>query len=155
MYLVAFIKIFISKNNYNPRTTEPDQFEQNVYSSTEGMIGSIKQSVDVFKLLLTPLPLPIMSLSQQIVKNSLLFLIAPIGEALDIVLDGLYIVQLARVLNRFWIKAKIIRIMLNVYFLSVAKDIVLHIALLIIFFQKSFELTAQVISLTKTSSNRN
>ena len=149
MYLVAFIKIFISRNNYKPRTSEPDPFEQNVYSQSEGIIGSISKSFEVFKLLLTPLPLPIMSLSQQIVKNSLLFLIAPIGEALDIVLDGLYIVQLARVLNRFWIKAKIIRIMLNVYFISVAKDIILHIVLLTIFFRKSLELTAQVISFSK------
>ena len=47
------------------------------------------------------------------VKNSIIFLVAPLVEALDVVLDGIYIVRLARVLNRFWIEARIIRLMLK------------------------------------------
>ena len=57
------------------------------------------------------------------VKNSIMFLVAPLAEALDVVLDGIYIVRLARVLNRFWIEARIIRLMLKLYMVAVVKGL--------------------------------
>ena len=75
----------------------------------------------MIKLTLTPLPLPILKASETMVKNSIMFLVAPLAEALDVVLDGIYIVRLARVLNRFWIEARIIRIMLKLYMVAVVK----------------------------------
>ena len=42
---------------------------------------------------------------------------------LDVVLDGIYIVRLARVLNRFWIEARIIRLMLKLYMVAVVKGL--------------------------------
>ena len=61
-----------------------------------------------------------------LLKDYVLFLITPVVEAADVVLDGMYIVKLARALNRFWISASIIRLMLKFYIVAVVKDVILN-----------------------------
>ena len=78
-----------------------------------------------------------------IVKQSILFLLAPIAESLDIVLDGIYIVRLSRILNRFWIEAKIIKLLLKLYIVAVVKDIIFNFIILVFLFQDSLELSPQ------------
>ena len=78
-----------------------------------------------------------------LLKDSILFLLAPVSEALDVVLDGIYIVRLARILNRFWIEAKIIKIMLKLFMVSVVKDILFNFIILVFLFRESLELSPQ------------
>ena len=126
MYIVWFVKIFVKRIDFQSNESDyKDEFEtfKSEYdkSKTEGRSGrftqcvgnSIKNSFQIIKLLLTPLPLPTLSVSMTIIKQSALFLIAPVAESLDIVLDGIYIVRLSRILNRFWIKASLIKLMLK------------------------------------------
>ena len=79
----------------------------------------------------------------RIVKQSVLFLLAPVAESLDIILDGTYIVRLSRVLNRFWIKAKLIKLMLKLYMVAVVKDVILNFVILVFLFKDSLELSPQ------------
>ena len=78
-----------------------------------------------------------------IVKQSILFLLASFTEALDVVLDGIYIVRLSRILNRFWIKAKIIKLMLKLYMVAVVKDVIFNFVILVFLFRDSLELSPQ------------
>ena len=72
-----------------------------------------------------------------LMKDYVLFLITPIVEAADIVLDGLYVIKMARALNRFWISASIIRLMLKFYIVAVVKDVILNFFLITTFFTES------------------
>ena len=78
-----------------------------------------------------------------LIKHYVLFLMIPVVEAADVVLDGLYIVKLARALNRFWISASIIRLMLKFYIVAVVKDIILNFLLIMSFFSESVTLSPQ------------
>ena len=113
MYLVGFINVLLKRNSVFKPEVKTDIFDYNEFTTKGGRaakIGqSIKNSFTTVAYLLTPLPLPKLSVTQVLLKNSILFLIAPISEAIDVVLDGIYIVRLARVMNRFWIEAKIIK----------------------------------------------
>ena len=78
-----------------------------------------------------------------LMKDYVLFLITPIVEAADIVLDGLYVIKMARALNRFWISASIIRLMLKFYIVAVVKDVILNMFLITTFFTESVILSPQ------------
>ena len=62
----------------------------------------------------------------KILKQSILFLLVSVVEALDIVLGGIYIVRLSCILNRFWIKAKITKLMLKLKVVAVVKDVLFN-----------------------------
>ena len=157
MYGVWFIKIFVKRLDFQSnKSTYEDEFNIFMHKKkkkrkTKGRFDRCKQSVgdsfknsiEVFKGLLTPLPLPTLSVSMTIIKQSVLFLIASVTESLDIVLDGIYIVRLSRILNRFWIKANLIKLMLKLYMVAVAKDIIFNFLTLVFLFQDSLELSAQ------------
>ena len=76
-----------------------------------------------------------------LMKDYILFLITPVVEAADIVLDGLYVIKMARALNRFWISASIIRLMLKFYIVAVVKDVILNFLLIVSFFTDSHSFT--------------
>ena len=156
MYGVWFIKIFVKRIDFQlTKSTYEDEFNIFKYKhskeKTKGRFGrcrqclgdSFKNSLEVLKGLLTPLPLPNLSIVMTITKQSVLFLLAPVTEALDIVLDGIYIVRLSRILNRFWIKAKIIKLMLKLYMVAVVKDVLFHFLILLLLFKDSLELSPQ------------
>ena len=147
IYIVRYFIVFIKRNDYFERELPPDQFET-YEAKTSGtccdrFVGTIGNSLKLIGLTILPLPLPILTHTQTILKNSILFLLTPLTEALDVVLDGIYIVRMSRVSNRFWIEAKIIRLMLKLYMVSVVKDIILSLILTRMFFKKSLELTPQ------------
>ena len=156
MYIVWFVKIFVKKIDFQSNTSNyEDEFEmfKSKYdkSKTEGRFGrctqcvgdSFKNSIEVLKGLLTPLPLPTLSISMTIIKQSVLFLLASVTESLDIVLDGIYVVRLSRILNRFWIKANLIKLMLKLYLVAVAKDVIFNFFTLVFLFKDSLELSPQ------------
>lgn len=78
-----------------------------------------------------------------LLKDYVLFLVTPFVEAADVVLDGIYVVKMARALNRFWISASIIRLMLKVYIISVVKDIILNLLFVMLFFGNTVALSPQ------------
>ena len=113
MYVVWFIIILLKRSSVFKPEAKSDMFDYNKFTNKGGRFAkvgkSIKNSFTMVAFLLTPYPLPKLSVTQALLKNSILFLIAPISEAIDVVLDGIYIVRLARVMNRFWIEARIIK----------------------------------------------
>ena len=147
MHFAWLVQFFVRKNDSFKEELRTDCFEYDKFS-TQGSIciqisKSIKNSLQVVGLLLTPIPLPKLDATQSFLKSVVLFLISPVAEALDIVLDGIYIVRLARVLNRFWIKAKIIKLMFKLYIVAAVKDVIFSSIILFMFFRKSMDLTPQ------------
>ena len=164
MYSVWFVKIFTKRTAIQSQNTEyKDEFKMFKYKYSESKTSvcgpntcggypgrfmrrvkeSFDNSIQIIKFILTPLPLPSLSFSMQILKQSILFLLAPVVEALDVVLDGIYIVRLSRILNRFWIKAKIIKLMLKLYLVAVVKDVFFNFVILVFLFKDSLELSPQ------------
>ena len=164
MYVVWFVKIFLKRINFHSNDTHKydDEFKMFKYEYTNktqccspncckgyprrlvrGIADSFNNSVLVIQGLLTPLPLPSLSISMMIIKQSVLFLLNPVAEALDVVLDGIYIVRLSRILNRFWIKANLIKLMLKLYMVAIAKDVIFNFLILVLLYQDSLELSPQ------------
>ena len=80
----------------------------------------------IFLLLVAVLPYDVLTWSVLIhfLMLTHAFLIVPVVEAVDIVLDGMYVVRLARALSRFWVSASTIRLMLKIYIVAVVKDVI-------------------------------
>ena len=78
-----------------------------------------------------------------LMKDYVSFLITPIVEAVDIVLDGLYVVRVTRALNRFWISASIIKLMLKFYIVAVVKDVIFNFILIKTFFSDAKTMSPQ------------
>ena len=136
MYIVAYLIIFIEKvKNIEIALSSKIRDEFKITAcTTRGFFLSIKVALTT----VVSLSMPKMNNWQVLVKDSILFLIAPAVEALDIMLEGAYVVRLARILNRFLIKASTIRLMLNLYTVAVFKDITQHFILICIFFVDHF-----------------
>ena len=157
MYSVWFVKIFVKRIDFHPdRSIYRDEFEMfkckyrkmEVEKHTFEWFkycteDSLYNSGRILKRIFTPLPLPTLSISESILKKSIFFLAGPVAEVLDVGLDGIYIVRLSRILNRFWIKAKIIKLMLKLYMIAVMKDVILNFLCLMFLFQDRLELTPQ------------
>ena len=119
-----------------------DEFKITAYT-TRGFCLSTWISIKIAFRTAISLSMPKMNNWQILVKDSIFFLMAPVVEALDVVLDGVYVVRLARNLNRFWIHAFTIRLMLNLYMIAVFKDIILHLIFICTFFRRSLSLSRQ------------
>ena len=154
MYSVWFVRMFMKRieiqSNESTYDDEFDMFKYNMSKKKDksnrfmqSVRDSFKNSIEIFKGLFTPLPLPTLSISMSIIERSVLFLSAPVAESLDIVLDGIYIVRLSRILNRFWIKANLIKLMLKLYMVAVAKDVIFNFVTLVFLFRDSLELSPQ------------
>ena len=158
MYIVWFVKLFVKRIVFHPnRSIFQDEFEMFKSRYRTNKMGeqlscgrfklctenSLYNSARVIVRIFTPLPLPTLSISMTIVKKSVFFLSAPVAEALDVVLDGTYIVRLSRILNRFWIEAKLIKLMLKFYMVAVVKDVIFSFVTLVFIFQDSLELSPQ------------
>ena len=102
MYGVWFVKIFMKRIDFHSKSSAyEDEFDMfkykynkrklkgRIYRLKQCIKESFKNSYQVIKGLLTPLPLPTLSISMTIIKRSVLFLIAPASESLDIVLSSI------------------------------------------------------------------
>ena len=147
MDIAWFTTLFFKKNPNFRRDFGSDCFKIQKFYVSGGFCsrfwGSFRNTLLVLKLTLTPFPIPSLNASQTLVKTLMILILSPIAKAVDIILDGIYVVRLARFLNRFWLEAKIIKLMLSLYMITVVKDMFLNLILLNTFFKKSLKLTPQ------------
>ncbi len=136
-----------NKKMNDNKLTEENHSEENKNEENQN-VDKKKRKDKLEKLELDPafnvIPLkPVIAPWLILMKDYILFLITPVVEAADIVLDGLYVIRMARALNRFWISASIIRLMLKFYIVAVVKDVIFNFFLIKSFFTELVTISPQ------------